>query len=430
MATPSSSQETSSVRTLWSRRDFRLLLIGQGVSGLGDWMATVGLMALVLELTGSSTAVGGVLVLRLAPTAIAGPLAGRLSQRLHRKSTMLAMDAVRIGIVLLLPLLHALWWVYLWAFLLEVAGIIFLPARDASIPDLAGDDDLPLANGLVLGSSYGTIPLGAGLFAAVLALTGSTVVAFWADAATFAVSFACISRLRIDDSNWGDGDEQADASFRASLRLPLVRIIAPIAFVVAMGLGSLFSLGIVFVRDVLGASDVEFAVLVALFGVGAGVGLAGLHLLGVDPSLPVLRRLVLGQGVVVAGMSLSPNIGLAFLGAVMFGAATAGALATAMSFLQERLNERDRTLAFTAFHVVIRIGIGIAAIASGTAADIFDHITVPWVGAMAASRVVLVLSGLIVVASVIVSAGRDGHAEAEAEAGHGVGRGTAAAESA
>ena len=428
MATPSSSRQTSSVRTLWSRRDFRLLLIGQGVSGLGDWMATVGLMALVLELTSSSTAVGGVLVLRLAPTAIAGPLAGRLSQRLHRKSTMLAMDAVRIGIVLLLPLLHALWWVYLWAFLLEVAGIIFLPARDASIPDLAGDDDLPLANGLVLGSSYGTIPLGAGLFAAVLALTGSTVVAFWADAATFAVSFACISRLQIDDSQWGDEDEHADAGFRASLRLPLVRVIAPIAFVVAMGLGSLFSLGIVFVRDVLGASDVEFAVLVALFGVGAGVGLAALHLLGIDASLPVLRRLVLGQGVVVAGMSLSPTIGLAFLGAVLFGAATAGALATAMSFLQERLNERDRTLAFTAFHVVIRIGIGIAAIASGTAADIFDHINVPWVGAMASSRVVLVLSGLIVVASVLVSAAFDGHAETEAT--RGVGRGAAAAESA
>ena len=35
--------------------------------------------------------------------------------------------------------------------------------------DLVGDDDLPMANGLVLGSSYGTIPLGAGAFAAVAA---------------------------------------------------------------------------------------------------------------------------------------------------------------------------------------------------------------------------------------------------------------------
>ncbi len=41
---------------------------------------------------------------------------------------------------------------------------MFLPARDAGIPDLVGDDDLSRANGLVLGSSYGTIPFGAALF--------------------------------------------------------------------------------------------------------------------------------------------------------------------------------------------------------------------------------------------------------------------------
>src|SRR5439155_5931429 len=89
----------------------------------------------------------------------------------------------------------------LWAFLVEVASLVFLPARDASIPDLVDDDVLPVANGLVLGSSYGTIPLGAAAFAAVAALPGETLfgrafaLVFWIDAATFLVSAAMIASI-------------------------------------------------------------------------------------------------------------------------------------------------------------------------------------------------------------------------------------------
>ncbi|MEB2325149.1 MAG: transglycosylase SLT domain-containing protein [Sorangiineae bacterium] len=45
-----------SVGALVRRPGFRDLLVGQGVSGLGDWMGTVAFMALALELTGSGSA--------------------------------------------------------------------------------------------------------------------------------------------------------------------------------------------------------------------------------------------------------------------------------------------------------------------------------------------------------------------------------------
>src|SRR5262245_37129681 len=160
-----------SVVALVRRPGYRDLLVGQGVSALGDWMGTVALMALVLQLTGSPIAVGGILTLRLLPAAIGGPLAARAAARWDRRKTMLAMDATRAVMIALVPLIRALWWVYLWGFLVEVASIVFLPARDASIPDLVeSDDELPLANGLILGTSYGSIPVGAALFAAVAAL--------------------------------------------------------------------------------------------------------------------------------------------------------------------------------------------------------------------------------------------------------------------
>ena len=115
--------------------------------------------------------------------------------------------------VFAIPFVRALWWIYLWGFLLEVASIVFLPARDSSIPDLVdSDDDLAFANGLILGTSYGSIPIGAALFAAVAALPVQLAdrpyaLVFFIDAATFVVSFLCIARLtQLGPSPTTDGE--------------------------------------------------------------------------------------------------------------------------------------------------------------------------------------------------------------------------------
>jgi predicted MFS family arabinose efflux permease len=404
------------VKDLFRREGFRDLFIGQSVSAFGDWMVTVALMALVLKLSGSTTAVGAVLVLRLIPAAVAGPLAARAAQRWDRRHTMVAMDLVRAVMVALIPLVRALWWVYLWAFLLEVMGLIFLPARDSSIPDLAGEDDeerLSLANGLILASSYGTIPLGAAAFAVVQAFSphgagflGKShpfALVFWADTVSFLVSFAYIRRLRMLGTVTGRRESTEsfdDHGFRAAFRIPLVRTVMAPTITVALGLGTLFSLGISYVRDVLGASDVQFGVLIALFGVGAAVGLVLLRMLadgGGD--LGSVKIGVAVQGATIAVMSLAPTVEIAFVGAAAFGAATSWTLTSAMSLLQESLSGEGRQLAFTAFHVLIRGGLSLAAISAGLAADLIHAVHFPVVGQLPAVRLVLGASGLLVLSS-------------------------------
>jgi MFS family permease len=399
------------VRKLLARPGLRRLLVGQALSGFGDWMATVALMALVLDITDSSAAVAGVLILRLAPTMVAGSLVARLVGEWNGKRVMLGMDLVRAGVVALVPLVHEVWWVYLWAFVLEAASLVFLPARDAAVPDLAGEDDLPLANSLVLGTSYGTIPLGAAAFGIVAAFgpgaEGSVLhvgLPFWIDGLTFLASFLFVQAIRELDAPVEVAADDALPSFRQALHIPLVRRALPAAASAAAGIGVLFSLGIVFVRDVLDASNLEFAVLIALFGVGAAVGLAALSRGNMD-DFTALRTGVAGQGVVVAAMSFAPNIAVTFLGAALFGALTATGLAAGMSYLQRALDGNDRVLAFAAFHVVIRGGLALAAIGAGIADDLLKQVEAPVVGAIPATRLVLFSAGCVVVLGAALASG-------------------------
>jgi MFS family permease len=400
MALESTPYPAGGLRPLLRGDGFRRLAIAQAVSGIGDWMVTVALMVLVHDVSESSAAVGGVLVLRLIPSLFAGPLVARVVRRWDRRSMMLAMDAARAGIVLVIPLIDTLWWIYLCAFLLELAGLLFLPARDSAVPDLAHRDALPLANGVMLASSYGTIPFGALAFGLVswAAGGGAPAAVFIADAATFAISYAYIARIDLVDRRDWDVADEGGGRFRDALRIPLVKAVGPAALVTALGLGTLFSIGVVFVQDVLQASTFGFGVLVALFGGGAVVGLGLLSASG-RSDVGTVRFCIFAQGVTVATMSQLPTILTAFIGALLFGAATAAGLATAMSILQAQLGERDRVLAFISFHVLIRGGLALAALGAGLAGDFLGRLHWPFFGTLPPARAVLLGAGSLVAAS-------------------------------
>ena len=395
---------------------FRRLLVGQGASALGDWMGTFALMALVDHLSDSAAAVGGILAFRLIPAALGGTLAAKLVNRWDRRRTMITMDLLRAGMIAVVPFVQELWWVYLWAFALEAPSVVFLASRDSSVPDLVDESDLPLANAAMMGSSYGNIPIGAGLFAAFAALPlddgwlGSHPYAlvFWIDALTFGVSAFFIARALgglqsrepspqalPDRAAISDSEISISPSrLRDAWSVPLVRRVLPATAAAAVGLGALFSLGIKLVQEELEASDIEYGVLIVLFGAGAGIGLALTHRSRHVDLLVLTRRGALTMGALVALMSQSPTVWLTFLGAAGFGAGATVALTSGMSALQARIPmEEERVLAFSAFHVVIRIGLGVAALGAGAIGDGLNEAGLP------GTRSVLLASGLLVLAS-------------------------------
>ena len=398
----------SSLRRVLRGDDFRHLLIGQGISGLGDWMATFALMALAWEVTSSASAVGGILTLRLLPAAVGGTVAARVSRRWDRRRTMLATDLLRMGIVAIIPLIAQLWWIYLWAFVLEGASVIFLSARDAAVPDIAPSDDLPTANSLMLGSSFGSIPVGAGAFAVLTLLPFADegwlasrphAMVFWIDALTYLVSAALIARMAPLGRPTGSVPGSSDMGrLRDAARIPLVRSVMPAAAAVALGLGALFSLGLSLVLEELEASNLEFGVLIAIFGVGAGAGLIVVTRLS-GPLMDVTRYGTLSMGALVACMSLSPVLWLTYLGAFGFGFAATVALTAGMTALQSGTGDAERGVAFAAFHMVIRMALGLAAAVAGAIGDALDEVKIFNAWTISGTRLVLLASGILVLGS-------------------------------
>jgi dTMP kinase len=383
--------------------DFRRLLGAQAVSGIGDWMATVALMALIFDITGSAVAVGGMLAIRLGPGAVAGPLAAQAARRWDRKKTMLAMDLIRVGVVVAIPMVRNVAWVLVWVFVLESATLVYLPARDALIPDLVEQRDLRMANGMVLGAQYGGLPLGAGLFAIFAAVTAGLSVSFpggrlgpvfFADALTFFGSFLLIRPIRTLDGKVEKPD--TGIRFRDALSIPIVRsALIPVAGVAA-GLGTVFSVGIVFVQDTLGAGDAEFALLIILFGAGALLGLGLVQLTPSDKPFRDVRIGVLSLGIVLALMGLSPSVPATLLGAVGFGTAAVATIVSAVSGLQIALTEQERMLAFTAFHIAVRVALGLGALVAGGVADLLLRL-----GTSDPVRMVLGGAGVVVAVGVL-----------------------------
>src|SRR6266576_2551880 len=84
---------------------FWRLLVGQAVSGIGDWVATLAFIALAFDLTQNQTAVAVVLVLRLVPPIFAAPVGGLLADRLDRRLLMVTCDLSRAVLIVLVPFL-------------------------------------------------------------------------------------------------------------------------------------------------------------------------------------------------------------------------------------------------------------------------------------------------------------------------------------
>jgi MFS family permease len=193
---------SSQTALLRHNRNFRLLFIGQAISQLGDWFNSVAVFALLLDLTGSATAVAWMMIVQFLPMAVIGPLAGVVVDRVDRRRLMIATDIARGILVLGLLLVRTreqVWLAYVVMALAVSGSAFFEPARTATIPNVTGKDDLMPANALSSATWAAMLAIGAAVGGLVTAVAGREI-AFVINGASFFISAWFISRTDYDST--------------------------------------------------------------------------------------------------------------------------------------------------------------------------------------------------------------------------------------
>jgi MFS family permease len=187
---------------LRDHRDFRFLYLARTVSLLGDWFNLLALLTLLRQVQGSSAeSVGWVLILKLLPVFLLGPVAGVVADRFSRRHVMILTDVLRCLVVCALFAAAArpgasVWLVYGVTFLQHSLSTFFEPARTASVPNLVPERDLPAASALGALTWSVMFTLGASLGGVVTAFLGWQV-AIAVDALTYLASAVLVFMVRL-----------------------------------------------------------------------------------------------------------------------------------------------------------------------------------------------------------------------------------------
>ncbi|MEZ5330921.1 MAG: MFS transporter [Thermoanaerobaculia bacterium] len=177
---------------LRGNRGYRKVWLGSIASNLGDWLNVIAVYTLIDRLTGSPLALGLVFVTKMLPFALASPVAGLLADRWNRRRLMIGADLVRallvLGLLLVRDAAH-LPLLYVVVALQMVVSAAFLPARNASIPNLVSDRELLTANALssatwsallAVGAALGGLATEAlGIYPVFLLDSGSYLISAW-----------------------------------------------------------------------------------------------------------------------------------------------------------------------------------------------------------------------------------------------------------
>lgn len=378
------------------------LWAGQAISFVGDAVSMVALVILVVQLTGSASAVGGALVARLLPT-FASPLFGVLADRFDRRVVLVASDLVRATLVLGLVFVRDLVLIYGLIFLMGFARTLFNPTIRAAFPSVVGEGDLTRANSLIGGTFSASVTVGPALGGLLVAAVGVSG-AFLLDAATYLISAGLLSRIPLprpqrEEEEVGVFRElRSGFSYLAGARVPLAVMIG--AFLTVLATDLAIPAEVFLAKDTFGAGDVGYGLLVSVWGGGMVLGSALMAVLGDRLRLlPIYFVGIFVWALALAGTGLSPTFVLALGMLAIAGAANGLDNVVTDTILQRQVPDAFLGRVFSVKYLGYGAGEALAYPAGGMLVDALGprstFLLAGIVTAAAALVVLLVLAGAL-----------------------------------
>ena len=194
-------------RLIATNVNYRRLWLAQLVSEIGDWLASIVVYSLLIELTGKAESVGLALVVQVLPQFFVSPMAGAINDRVSRRKVMMFADLVRaflMGSLIFVQSADRLWLLYVLLALETVMWGFFEPARTAIIPNITrSETEKVTANTLSSITWSMNFFLGAALGGALAAEFGRNFV-FLLDGVSFLASAWFVWRMKFEEPHTAD----------------------------------------------------------------------------------------------------------------------------------------------------------------------------------------------------------------------------------
>lgn len=321
--------------------NYRLWFGGQSVSLAGTWMQMIAQAWLVLELTGSGTAIGLLVALQTLPTLLLGPYAGVVADRIDKRRLMIALQSTMAVLALTLGALTitgavVLWHVYLLALLLGLTNCFENPARQAFVLEMVGAGDLRNAvslNSVLVNVARAVGPAMAGLVIAA----GGIGLCFLLNAVSFAAVVGSLIRMDVTALRPSVPTRRAPGQLREGLAYVRATpaLAVPLLMMTLIGcLAYEFQVVLPIVASETFAGDARaYGFLTAAMGAGAVLGGLWVAARG-RTGMPALVGAATAFGLAMAGAAMAPDMPVALLAMGLVGATSVTFLSTSNSTLQ------------------------------------------------------------------------------------------------
>ncbi len=318
---PSKRSSGGYAKLLHQNANFRYLWLGQIVSLLGDWFDLIASASLVATLTGSSTAVGSLFVVRMLAPFLVSPFAGVAADRYNRKILLIITDILR-GMVVLGFLFvrneQTIWLLYVLTALQLGIGGFFFPTRTAILPDIVKRDELGAANALSSVTWSVMLSLGTAIGGLVSGSFG-VYPAFVIDSLTFFASAYMISRIHythVTELSGGHAVSQVYKAYVDGLRY--LRDNTDILNIALQKSWSslIFGGGFQVIQVVLGerifvigkSGGIGLGILFAAAGIGTGLGPIMARIFTGDENRPLRIAIAVSYFISIAGICITAPV--------------------------------------------------------------------------------------------------------------------------
>lgn len=384
------------VLTALSVPTYRRLFAAQVISLAGTGLATVALGLLAYDLAGSGAGLvlGTVFAIKMLAYVAVAPVAAAVVHTAPPRVVLVAADVVRVAVVLGLPLVSAVWQVYVLVLVMQAASAVHTPAYQAVLPRVLGDERRYTQALSLSRLSEDLEMVLSPLLAAALLLVVPSSDLFVGTAIGFAVSALLVSRLDLARGDGVDDDSttfarRARRGIALMVRTPALRAVLALNMVVAAGGAYVLVQYVLIAREVHARGDGTAALLMAALGAGS-ITVAALLPRALQ-AVPERALMLAGGGVLVVATAAvaaalrAPGTGGLVLVGVLFalvGAGWAAAETPVGRIITRTTSERDQPAVFA------------AQFSLSHACWLITYPLAGWLGALGLGPAALVLAGL------------------------------------